>query len=314
VKTGCIAWDITAEDMLAAFGEASWTGGGGGYSIVNVTRKDHHFSVGGGYAWKIIFDESVGDAPSIVVVDGSAEGCTGIAESFTQTGNALSARTILDGFPEREVTIAEDTRNDVASLRMVNLEHSSIYKFSVTASNAVGSGASSEYSAPVATSTVIGCLVQSWSSWSVCEPLLNMKKQCGEYVCRSTSCGRRVCGRRACGSIDVSKINFNINPNATSGFMELDTETFQNRTRYLLLTPENDGASCPSELIERRPCCNSAKTNKVVEIRGKKLVCNGTTYVPHREMPIVEEVAGEELGVKVSGNGDLMASTTSCRL
>ena len=215
VKTGCLAWDVTAEDMLTAFTATTWSSSGN-YPVVNVTRKNHHFSVGGGYVWKITFDESVGDAPSILIVPGSTDGCgTDIAEVFTQTGEVLSARTILNGFAEREMILVENTASDLTTIYLNNLAHSSIYKFSVSASHAVGSGASSEYSSPAATSTVVGCLLQSWSPWSPCEPLLNSKKQCGEYVCRNTACGRRVCGRRACGTIDVSKINFNINPNAT---------------------------------------------------------------------------------------------------
>ena len=98
------------------------------------------------------------------------------------------------------------------------------------------------------------------------------------------------------------------------GYLELDTETFQNRTRYLLSTPENGGTPCPTELIERRPCCNPSKTNKVIEIRGRKLVCNGTIYVAQSEIGFVEVKGGEALGVQVNGNGDLMAPTSSCRL
>ena len=41
VKTGCLAWDVTAEDMLTAFTATTWSSSGN-YPVVNVTRKNHH--------------------------------------------------------------------------------------------------------------------------------------------------------------------------------------------------------------------------------------------------------------------------------
>lgn len=60
---------------------------------------------------------------------------------------------------------------------------------------------------------------------------------------------------------------------------------------YVLQTPLNDGDKCPSFLIEKRPCCNVAKKNKVIEIRNEKLVCNGTHYVSQYQMEEVKSPA-----------------------
>lgn len=79
-------------------------------------------------------------------------------------------------------------------------------------------------------------------------------------------------------------------------------------------TPLNDGDKCPSFLIEKRPCCNVAKKNKVIEIRNEKLVCNGTHYVSQYQMEEVKSVDADSTGYVLDGNGEMVAATSTCRL
>ncbi len=309
--TSCIPWDATPEQMLLAFDEATWNHNGNPYDVVNVTRDVNHYSAGSGYFWTITYATSVGNAPSLNVTDGGA--CTSISAPFTQVGGTLSARTIIDGYVERSETLVENTLDTLTTKFVDNLIDSSLYAFKVSAIQGVGNGPLSTGSTLLSSLTTVGCLVQEWNDWSVCDSLVQSQKQCGEYVCRLTSCGDRVCGRRVCKSIDVSKINFNVQPNATADFQELDTESFQYRKRYVLQTPLNGGGLCPHDLTERRPCCSSAKTNKVVEIHGVKLVCNGSHYVHFSNMEVVE-IGSEVQQIKVDGNGEIVSSSRTCRL
>lgn len=306
--TSCLPWDVTASTMLVSFSENTWNHNNDPYNIINVTRGTNHYSAGNGYIWSITFSNTVGNVPSLNVTK-----CQPIDAGFSQTGGKLSARTSVDGYLEKTETLIKNTFSTDTSLYLSNLLDSSYYRFKISAIHAVGDGPLSLYGNTLSTLKLINCMMQEWNPWNICETIYENKKQCGEYICRFTSCGKRVCGRRACNSIDVSKINFNIHPNATQNYQEMDTESFQNRTRYVLQVPINGGVQCPSNLVERRPCCNNAKINKAIELNNVKLVCNGTHFVGQSFVP-VKEVGSEETGLRVDGNGEIVSSSSTCRL
>ncbi len=187
VQTACIAWDSSSEDMLNAFQSVSWTliGTNGRtnapYSVVNVTRRNNHFSIEHGYVWAVTFSDASGDVPQMNVTD---VGCTPTIQSiFTQTGGLLQSQTIVDGFIERTQRMYSNTGTSSTTKWMNNLYHGAMYSFSVSAIHAVGVGSSSAYSIESTDSTTltsIPCLMQEWNEWSQCETLYNSKKQCGK--------------------------------------------------------------------------------------------------------------------------------------
>jgi hypothetical protein len=250
----------------------------------------------------------------VPVLNATAEGCTSnpiTAGSWaTKAGTQLAVNTVVDGSTVSSFTVSENTGTTALTKVIYGLAHSTEYTFSVLATNEAGLGGASEASVPVTTPTQTNCLLSDWGVWSACDVLWQRKRQCGEYVCRRTACGTQVCGRRMCNTVDITVINFNVNPNATAGYEEINTEAYQNRTRYLVSYPQNGGTDCPLTLTQYRPCCSTALINKVVDIGGVKSVCNGTDYVDQTTMGF-DPIADPDPTIKM-GDGNVMANTASC--
>jgi hypothetical protein len=326
----CVPWDVSAAGLMSAMNDASVDGNAfapGAMTIVNVTRRNASGSVGFGYVWSVTFGtdaRNVGDLNATQST--SLFGHAACSDTNPMTVGfskqrpdgslqpQLSARTIIDGQIETAFVVTEDTESTETAMYIYSgaishITHSSVFAFSVRAIHAGGFGVWSDASQLAYTLSKVDCLLSEFGPWSDCTVLHRSRKQCGELVCRLTSCGTRVCGRRMCKSVDITRINFAANPNATAGFVEIDTESFQNRTRFVLEMPTNGGLDCELTLTQTRPCCTPALLNKAIEVGGVRSVCNGTVYVPKNEMPAPTEESGS---IRVVSDTEIVADSATC--
>ena len=326
----CMPWDVSAEGLMAAMNDAPVDGNAfapGAMAIVNVTRRAASVSAGFGYVWSITFGTDARDVGALNATD-SASIYGHVACSSTNPMTVpfskqrhdgslhpqLSSRTIIDGQTETGFIVSEDTGSTETAMYIhgglnSHITHSSVFSFSVRAIHAGGFGLWNDASQLAYTLPKVDCLLSEFEPWSECTVLRRNRKQCGELVCRLTSCGTRVCGRRMCKTVDITRINFAANPNATAGMVEINTESFQNRTRFVLELPTNGGLTCEPTLTQTRPCCTTALVNKVIEVGGVKSVCNGTDYVPKTEMPVPVEESG---AIRVVSDTKIVADSATC--